>query len=245
MTARTYLTALLYAPVASFGRLAVGERRDSDRYPTRSQLIGLLGASLGVDRADEAGQAGLRDGYSFALQIFAPGRVGTDFHTAQTPSSGKVRYATRRAELSTRRDLNTVLTYREFRFDCLVGLAISAMPGAPYTLEQLAAALRAPYYALSLGRKCCALGLPLQAEIAEAVNPQGALGDLWRRIQTPWHSTLLRTLAARPGEIILERHDFDGEAPQLVFVRDQPISRRRWQFGLREAVILPPPEVSA
>lgn len=236
-----YLTALLYAPMASFGGLAVGERRVSERYPTRSQLIGLLGAALGVDRADDPAQTRLRDGYTFALQVFAPGRPGTDYHTAQMPSRGKLRYATRRDELAVKLDLNTVLTSRDYRFDFCAGLAVSAAEGAPYTLEQVAEALRAPHYTLSLGRKSCVLGVPLMPEIAEAQSAETALATLWRRIQdVPAARAVVHSLCAKPGEIVLERGQFQGGARQAdcVFVRDQPLSRRRWQFGLREAFII-------
>lgn len=234
-----YLTALLYAPLASFGGLAVGERRVSERHPTRSQLIGLLGAALGVDRTDEAAQAALRDGYSYALQVFAPGRPGTDYHTAQMPSRGKIRFATRRDELANKQELNTVLTSREYRFDFCAGLAVGAHHDAPYSLEDIAAALCTPHYTLSLGRKSCVLGLPLLPEVMDANTPQAALSALWQRVQaTPAHR-VLRGLWAKPGEIVLERSQYQGDA-DVEFVRDQPLSRKRWQFGLRKVAILPP-----
>jgi CRISPR system Cascade subunit CasD len=216
-------------------------------------LIGLLGAALGVERADELAQARLRDGYAFAVQVFAAGRSGADYHTAQMPSRGKTRYATRRDELAGKQELNTVLTSREYRFDFMAGLAVSAQAGAPYTLEKLADALRAPHYTLSLGRKSCALGLPLSPDICEAPTPQAALTILWRKLQVVpegnWRETpvqkVIRALRAAPGEIILERAQYQGEAARIEFVRDQPLSRRRWQFGLREAIILPPPSEAA
>lgn len=241
-----YLTAILYAPLASFGGLAVGERRNTGRYPTRSQIIGLLGAALGVAREDEHNQARLRDSYSFAVQLFSPGLVGADYHTAQMPSArGKTRFATRRDELHDKRALNTVLTSRDYRFDFLAGLAICAKAGAPYELAELANALRLPHYTLSLGRKSCPLGWPLSPEIVDAATPQAALATLWARIQQDSSARkLVNGLRARPGEMILERDQFDGDPARIEFVRDQPISRRRWQFGLREAVILMPQEVS-
>jgi CRISPR system Cascade subunit CasD len=173
-----FLTATLYAPFASFGGLAVGERRSSERYPTRSMLIGLLGAALGVDRADEPAQQALAQGYQFAIQIFGAGRPFTDYHTAQMPSRGKARYATRREELAAP-ELNTVLTSRDYRTDFLAGLAVAAASGAPYALQALAMALRAPHYALSFGRKSCPFGLPLDPAIAEYADAPAALAAVW------------------------------------------------------------------
>lgn len=251
-----YLTALLYAPLASFGGLAVGERRISERYPTRSQLIGLLGAALGVDRADEEAQAALRDSCRFALQIFAAGTPGTDYHTVQSPSRGKTPFTTRRDELRDKQNLNTLLTSREYRYDFLAGLAISAPEGAAFPLRKVLDALSTPHYTLSLGRKSCPLGLPLLPEIAEAQTPQAALAALWNRIQQSKLINgreknpvidLLKALKAKPGDVVLERAAFvDTAQPhQLIKLRDQPVSRRHWQFDTREAVILTPSKVAS
>lgn len=235
----SYLTAMLYAPLASFGYLAVGERRGTGRYPTRSQLIGLIGAALGIERADEDMQARLRDSYAFAIQIFASGRVASDYHTAQMPWRGKVRFATRRDELSDKQNLNTVLTTRDYRHDFLAGLAISAHEGAPFSLQEIGVALKAPHYTLSFGRKSCPFAWPLSPQLGEAKTAQAALADLWQReVQNQLFKQLAHALKAKPGEIILEREQVASEASQIEFVRDQPLSRRRWQFGLREVVVV-------
>ena len=51
---RDYLVMRLYAPLASWGEIAVGEVRHSANYPSKSALLGLLGAALGVRRDDDA-----------------------------------------------------------------------------------------------------------------------------------------------------------------------------------------------
>ena len=43
----------LHAPLSSWGEAAVGEYRPSAEYPSQSAIHGLLGAALGVDRADD------------------------------------------------------------------------------------------------------------------------------------------------------------------------------------------------
>jgi CRISPR system Cascade subunit CasD len=230
-----YLTATLYAPLASFGGLAVGERRAAERYPTRSMLIGLLGAALGVDRADEPAQQALAAGYHFAVQIFAPGRPSTDYHTAQMPSRGKTRFATRREELAAP-ELNTVLTSRDYRSDFLAGLAIAAKADAPHTLAQIAAALGKPHYTLSFGRKSCPFGLPLSPAVGEFPHLRAALAAAW---PPPELAPFLNSLRANPGQIIADTALVPpDESFMTEFVRDQPVSRRRWQFALRPAAIL-------
>ena len=239
-----FLTATLYAPFASFGGLAVGERRSSERYPTRSMLIGLLGAALGVDRADALAQQALARSYHFAIGIFAAGRSFTDYHTAQMPSRGKTRYATRREELAAP-ELNTVLTSRDYRSDFLAGLAVTAAPGAPYTLEELAAALRAPHYTLSFGRKSCAFGLPLEPALGEYADAPAALAAVWdARGSNSEKSKLFKALASRPAAPLQMVMDTALVPPGLnhtiEFLRDQPLSRQRWQFALREVAVLHP-----
>ena len=49
-----FLLFTLYAPMGSFGEIAVGERRMSWARPGRSAILGLVAAAQGVDRADEA-----------------------------------------------------------------------------------------------------------------------------------------------------------------------------------------------
>jgi CRISPR system Cascade subunit CasD len=241
---KKFLTATLYAPFASFGGLAVGERRSSERYPTRSMLIGLLGAALGVDRADEPAQEALAWGYQFAIQIFGAGRPFTDYHTAQMPSRGKARYATRREELAAP-DLNTVLTSRDYRTDFLAGLVIAATPDAPFALEALAAALRAPHYTLSFGRKSCAFGLPLEPAVAEYTDAPAALAAVWEsRGSNDVKSALFKGLILRPevpGPMVMDTAMLPPGSDHIIeFLRDQPLSRKRWQFALREVAVLHP-----
>jgi CRISPR system Cascade subunit CasD len=45
-----YLLFQLYAPLVSWGAPAVGEVRHTDTIPTRSALLGLLAAALGIPR---------------------------------------------------------------------------------------------------------------------------------------------------------------------------------------------------
>ncbi|MCY4377532.1 MAG: type I-E CRISPR-associated protein Cas5/CasD, partial [Spirochaetaceae bacterium] len=105
----------LYAPMASFGEVAVGERRMSWARPGRSAVLGLVAAALGNKRADEAAHRKLEDALHYAVRTDAPGRPLIDYHTAQTPRARRGRtFATRREELRSE-NLHTVLSTREWR----------------------------------------------------------------------------------------------------------------------------------
>ena len=113
-----FLVFTLYAPMGSFGEIAVGERRMSWARPGRSAILGLVAAALGIERGlmmrrTERLEAGLY----YAVRTDAPGQPLIDWHTAQTPKARKGRsFATRREELESD-DLNTVLSTREWRTD--------------------------------------------------------------------------------------------------------------------------------
>ena len=68
------LVVVLAAPLASFGENAGNVRRGTADRPTRSALIGLAGAALGVERADSTGQQKLVDSFSPRRGLCGPAR---------------------------------------------------------------------------------------------------------------------------------------------------------------------------
>jgi CRISPR system Cascade subunit CasD len=168
----------------------------------------------------------------------------TDYHTAQMPGQkGKKRFATRAAELAVpKQDLNTVLTSRDYRVDAMFSLAIWIRENAPYNLDDIAAAFRHPHYTLSLGRKSCPLGLPLAPMIADYPTARAALAARWAAPQQP-EAELHRNLRAKPGIIAMDEADAkaQNEPPHhIASIRDNPVSRKRWQFALRSEAVLQP-----
>ncbi|OHX16262.1 type I-E CRISPR-associated protein Cas5/CasD [Chromobacterium sphagni] len=241
---REYLVFRLYGPMASWGELAVGEQRISADHPSRSALLGLLGAALGARRDDEASQQALSRGYRFGIKLIAAGMPLRDYHTVQWPDiPKKFAYRTRRQEVRDKEKLNTILTSREYRSDSLSVVAVEAAPDAPHGLPALAEALASPVFMPYLGRKSCPLALPLGPRIAG-------------------FDTLKQALDSRDGEPLVSAVDVDGDEPLAVDIdlnedrqaryfwdeamadvgmeatlqltrHDQPLSRRRWQFEPR------------
>jgi len=224
-----YLVFTLYGPLASWGEIAVGEARQSTMYPTRSALVGLLGAACGVDRADEAGQRRVRDGYRFGLRVDAFGEPLRDYHTVQygEPDRRQV-FRTRRDELLNARKIETLLSAREYRVDALANVAVEALAEAPYSLVELRQALLHPRYALYLGRKSCPPALPLNPTIQASEHLRSAIEQAPRPpIQHPGRPGL--------GAYFWDAGMVAGVAAAGVHWRyDQPLSRGRWQFGRRQ-----------
>jgi len=244
-----YLTFALVAPLAAFGSIAVGERRSGWDRPARSAVLGLVGACLGLDRADDEAQTALAEGYGLALLCHAPGRLLADYHTTQVPSAKRGRRFATRAEELAAPDLNTILSRRDYRSGAWhLGALWERGETVRWPLEGLAEAMERPGFVPYLGRKSCPLGLPLAPCITEAADPPAALVARHSegpeaRLEYPKGKTLRGVLADAPGEavIVLDAADVDPNDPRLrriEFRRDQPRSRRRWQFDLREEAVL-------
>jgi len=236
-----FLTFALYAPIASFGAPAVGERRGSFERPTRSQVLGLIGACLGLDRADDEGQAALAAGYGLAIRAEASGRLLPDYHTAQVPPTRRGRRFATRAEELAADDLATVLSRRDYRTDAWHLAALWTEVEARWPLSEIGEAMRRPHFTLSLGRKSCPLGLPLAPSLVVADDPVAALA--MRAADGPeqaFQSSLLG-MVPRSGMIVaMDDNPWSHHLPRLRIEhrRDAPLSRRRWQFALREETVV-------
>lgn len=178
-----YLVFRLYGAMASWGEAAVGGDRPTALHPTRSALLGLLCAALGIKRTEEERIQQLNEQVNVAIKQYSPGVLQRDYHTAQVPSEDKKRILyTRKDELSAvaRNKLNTVLSNRDYRVEGLWVVAISLAENNDYTLEQLQQALLRPKFTLYLGRKSCPLAAPLQPVLVD--------GELKQALDTDFDS---------------------------------------------------------
>lgn len=259
---RDYLTFQLYGPLAAWGDIAVGETRPSGLAPTKSAILGLIAAALGLRRPDttqdetlrqqwEAQHIALAEGYGMAVKLTQPGLPLTDYHTAQVPSSGsgknKKVFATRRDELTwlPRHDLNTILSRRDYREDAYAAVTLWARASAPHSLNVLRDRLLAPEFVLYLGRKSCPLALPLMPVIASAENIEAALADfsfaaaanqIWSDDSQTARWVIDKVAEDKP--MLFWDVDAETRVPsvdQSTYTRrDTPTSRCRWQFAVRE-----------
>ena len=247
-----YLVFRLYGPMASWGEIAVGENRHTASYPSRSAILGLLGAALGIKRDDEQKQQQLQQDYCMAVEVITPGYLLRDYHTTQVPNStGKFSYRTRRDELVLgEKRLGTILSSREYRSDALALVAIRALESASHTLLEIKQHLLEPKFHLYLGRKSCPLAAPLNPQI---ISISQNYFDAFKAYQ---HKPMLPTSKDGNGEV--SKRDFDwlgkpknrqyywegkaqdfSDSDDLMHMQtrtrhDQPLSRKRWQFSPRQ-----------
>jgi CRISPR system Cascade subunit CasD len=240
-----YLLLRLYGPLASWGEIAVGESRHSAVHPSRSALLGLLGAALGIERDDDVGQQALVQGYRFGIKLECLGSPLRDYHTVQVGvPPRKFQFRSRRQELAADK-VDTILSAREYRCDSLALVAVEALPGAPADLTRLVEVLRRPHFPLYLGRKSCPLALPLMPQCVTSASLREALDCVElpsllalldsRQPQQPWPNRFDRQ-AFRLGQVRYYWEDGMQAGMQPSFDswrHDQPLSRRRWQFAPR------------
>jgi len=258
---RDYLVFQLYGSLVAWGDIAVGETRPSSMTPSKSAVIGMVAAALGLRRPDtaqtaaqrsewEADHRALADGYGMAIKVDAVGVPLTDYHTAQVPSSGTGRtrqlFATRRDELirGPKSNLNTILSRREYRQDVFYAITLWTRPQAPHTLLELRQALLEPHFVLYLGRKSCPPALPLHPEIRQGETIEAVLADLSfenvlsQLVEAGGGSRRRRIGQGFQQELQVLLWDSDAETGlsphQTITRRDASTSRQRWQFATRE-----------
>lgn len=197
----------LIGGLASFGGVAPGGVRDTEREATRSALLGLCAAALGLRRDEVERQRELAGALKFAVRVDAGTQLMRDYHTAQAPVESALKgrpRQTRRDELSVPKDdLNTVLSDRYYYTNYVATVGIHS--DEQHRLEELAEALRKPKFVLYLGRKSCPLAWPLSPQHVEASDWMAALAafdaqqttqrgahemgrsfDVWSAIEQRW-----------------------------------------------------------
>jgi len=230
-----FLRFTIFAPLASWGDSAVGEIRGSWDRPSRSAILGLIAAALGITREDDPAHDRLDSSLGVAVRVLAPGAPLVDYHTTQNPKANVVRKrkpATRRVALALD-EPTTALSRRWLRQDALYTVAVWLRPKASLTLGRLTHALQCPSFILYAGRKGNPLGLPLAPCVVEG----DALAEVLRA--EPALPEDLSALRPRGGWGMEVAHDAcDGFEAALVAGRTQsrrdanPV-RSRWQFSDR------------
>ena len=227
---KEYLLFQLYAPLASWGDEAIGEIRHSASLPTRSALLGLLAAALGIRREQEDMLNLFNQHYHLAVHAMAlRERWLRDFHTVSAPRENKkMPYYTRKDELELAPDeINTLISQREYRTDGYWHIAVSITEGAPYTLNALRDALLHPHFPLYIGRKSCPLALPLAPRLI-----CGTLREIFTYASEDLRPQELTGLTVSQGYCWWEDPDDNSIGWQeKQHCNNQPISRQRWQFG--------------
>jgi len=148
----------LAAPLQAWGTAAKFERRRTQREPSKSGVIGMLAAALGLRRdADLSELTALR----FGVRVDREGKVIRDFHTAQAVKTEKKA----KKEKTEEPEKIGYVTSRYYLSDAVFLVGLESEDHA--LLEKIETALRAPYFPLFLGRRSCPPTLPLVLGLRE------------------------------------------------------------------------------
>lgn len=216
-----YLILRLDGPMQAWGSHTFEDFRPSNLFPTRSGLLGLLGACLGIDRGDHAGLEQLAQSVEFTVradravkrpdieQLISKSAVKLpDYHTILDA---------RKVDGSTNK--NAVESRREYLFDAAFTVAIGEKQNAPVTLTAIAEALLRPRFTPVLGRRSCPITRPLlDGTPVEASDAKAALAS-----------------ALPVGGLIYAEGDLISTQP--LRIRDVPMYGRYRQFGTRQVFL--------
>jgi len=150
--------------LSAYGLQTFDVHRRVNHFPTRSAIIGLLSASLGITREQHASLYELSQCLTIAVQVNNTGEKMTDYHTVQNFRSpmGKIQKGTKP-------------THREYWCDSEHTFAITAELDV---IDKLVAAVKAPEFTLFQGRKSCPLTRPLFEVVVDGSNPANELKKL-------------------------------------------------------------------
>jgi CRISPR system Cascade subunit CasD len=163
-----YLLWTYYAPLSAHSLVATGQDITTRSRPTRTGVIGVLAACLGMERTQVADLTALHEGIGVAVRVDAVGARMTDYHTAMVPRGEQARgQSSRWHELQAGRP-EAQQTYRDYVVGGHYTVAHWARTRSKVTLDEIMRALLKPVYVPFAGRACCSFALPFDPLIVEA-----------------------------------------------------------------------------
>lgn len=139
------------APLQAWGTDSKFETRRTNREPSKSGVIGILAAALGLRREDDLSELSV---LRFGVRVDREGEVLRDFHTVKAVK-----------KTSKKEEVVSYLTYRYYLSDAIFVVGFESEDRS--LLEKLEDALRHPCYPLFLGRRSCPPTLPLVLGICD------------------------------------------------------------------------------
>jgi CRISPR system Cascade subunit CasD len=207
-----YLALLLDAPLQSWGFASRFQRRTTGLHPTKSGVVGLICAAMGLAKGSDDERATLPALAALRMTSVAIPRPGPYFAAAQLPVRRLEDFHTvldtRRADGAMNND--AVITHRQYLLDARFGVIIEGDRGV---LERASAALQDPVWGVWLGRKSCIPATPVLVGLADSH------GGAWKAILGACRlnaETAIETFAT-----VTEVEQFADGTDSL---RDQPVS---------------------
>ncbi|MGX4763484.1 type I-E CRISPR-associated protein Cas5/CasD [Holzapfeliella sp. JNUCC 72] len=157
------------APMQSWGTKSHYETRQTDAFPSKSAVIGMLAAALGYRRDENEKLAELNE-LSFAVRKDQPGNLLRDFQiaTSYKPNGDKLR---------------SYVTNRYYLQDAVFVVALGSENNT--LLNKVLTALKQPYFQLFLGRR----SLPINWDYLTLMTKDGVIEPLPTDVVTALEQT--------------------------------------------------------
>lgn len=217
---RDFLILKLHGPMQAWGEHTFEGLRPSANFPTRSGILGLLGACLGISRTDQANLQHLANSIGIAVKV--DGRLKrrgyeasrrlevvkiTDYHTVEGARKDYVGL----------KKHDTIQTWREYLCDAEFTVVLWNHANASIHLDQIESSVKKPVFTPYLGRRSCPIARPL----FEA------------RLQAPDILTALKDISPADGTVYSEEKMGD----RMKRVRDVPLIHQPRQFASRNIYV--------
>jgi len=204
--------------------------RPTELFPTRSGLLGLLGACMGIDRQDGERLNSLASSVLFTVQADYQ-RLKPDEKNLELTSLRLCDYHTilEARKVDGKPNKNPVQSYRWYLFDAPFTVAVEEAINAPIKLEEIAGAMRSPIYTPFLGRRSCPLSRPLIDPYEKPIEAKSAIDALQR---------------SGTGRSVIYSESPELATEHKLRMRDVPIYGRVRHFTTREVFIHAEKEVS-
>lgn len=217
------LSFYLDAPMQSWGASSKYQYRETNSFPTKSAIIGIIAAAMGIDKHSQDETIHLAPLVDLLLTVVKIGKSSTrlmDFHTI---GGGYDKGASLREKMSIPQKASgapfgTVITRRSYLTDAAF---IAVLEGESSVLEQVRTALLDPKWGVWLGRKNCLPATPLTPIIA--VDRSAALAEIL---------TAIPGLELLPLDACEYQEEHHTPADGVFYQSDQPVG-----YGLHHGPI--------
>lgn len=145
-------------PLQSWGIGSHFETRQTERYPSKSAIIGMIAACLGYRRGEDSKIQQLND-LDFAVRVDQPGNILRDYHTVAKYNKKGIKE-------------RTYVTQRYYLEDAVFVVAIGSDDHA--TIDKIEQAVKSPYFQPYMGRR----SLPLPANFVIKTTLYGVIDSL-------------------------------------------------------------------
>jgi|GEM_PF-75420 len=144
----------LEGPLQSWGGRSIGRYRRTESVPTKSGVIGLLGAALGLSRSALQARLDELNQLTMVVRVDRAGTLAEDYQTVGAKvgvltAEGKIKKTAGTGEVE------AIISPREFLLDASF---LVLLRGSRSLIDELAVALQSPGWPLFLGRKRCVPG---------------------------------------------------------------------------------------